>query len=476
MFFRRAILVILYKLSDIVILFGSLTLALFVVGYIDKPIDPIHIFSNWMTVRDFVNITAAAVIWHMIFQLLGLYETKRFGRKFEESLDILKATSVGTCILAGLAGFFYSWVLNTYFIFAFWASATFFTILARVVMRLILMVLRFRGRNIRFVVIVGINERSMKLADKITLHKEMGYHILGFVDHEGRAKQSEVKLLSDVEHFSDVIERHIVDEVIIALPMKSFYAEIMQVIELCKEQGLKVRFVADIMFDPSAVVKSTIEYMDGVPFFTLYMGPHDGFLLRIKRIIDLAVSALALVILSPVFLIVGVLIKLDSPGPAFFVHERVGYNKRRFSFYKFRTMTEDAEKQQAELEKLNEVDGPAFKIKDDPRITKIGKFLRRTSIDEIPQFVNVLRGDMSLVGPRPLPIRDYNLFDKNWQKRRFSVKPGLTCLWQIEGRNDLSFEKWIELDMKYIDHWSLLLDLKILVKTIPAVLKGTGAL
>jgi exopolysaccharide biosynthesis polyprenyl glycosylphosphotransferase len=476
MFFRRAILVILYKLSDIVILFGSLTLALFVAGNIDKPIDPVHIFSNWMTVRDFVNITAAAVIWHMIFQLLGLYETKRFGRRFEESLDILKATSVGTCILAGLAGFFYSWVLNTYFIFAFWASATFFTILARVLMRLMLMVLRFRGRNIRFVVIVGINERSMKFADKITSHKEMGYQIIGFVDQKNRAEQSEVKLLSDVEHFSDVMERHIVDEVIIALPMKSFYSEIMQVIELCKEQGLKVRFVADSLFDPSSVGKSTIEYMDGVPFFTLYMGPHDGFLLRIKRLLDLVVSAIALLILTPVFLIVGVLIKLDSPGPVFFVHERVGYNKRRFSFYKFRTMTEDAEKQQAELEKLNEVDGPAFKIKDDPRITKIGKFLRRTSIDEFPQFVNVLRGDMSLVGPRPLPIRDYNLFDKNWQKRRFSVKPGLTCLWQIEGRNDLSFEKWIELDMKYIDHWSLLLDLKILVKTIPAVLKGTGAL
>jgi len=173
---------------------------------------------------------------------------------------------------------------------------------------------------------------------------------------------------------------------------------------------------------------------------------------------------------------IGILIKIDLRGPIFFVQERVGYNKRRFEFYKFRTMTSDAEKRQAEMEHLNEVSGPVFKIKDDPRVTKIGKILRKTSMDELPQLFNVLKGDMSFVGPRPLPIRDYKRFEKNWQKRRLSVRPGLTCLWQIQGRNELSFEKWIELDMEYIDHWSLLLDLKILVKTIPAVVRGTGAM
>ncbi|MCX6224651.1 MAG: sugar transferase [Bacteroidia bacterium] len=179
---------------------------------------------------------------------------------------------------------------------------------------------------------------------------------------------------------------------------------------------------------------------------------------------------------GPFFAIVGILIILDSRGPIFFVQERVGYNKRRFKLYKFRTMTSDAEEKQKEIEYLNEASGPVFKIKDDPRVTKIGKILRKTSIDELPQFFNTLAGEMSLVGPRPLPIRDYELFEENWQKRRLSVKPGITCLWQISGRNALPFDKMIELDMEYIDNWSLLLDLKILVKTIPAVFRCTGAM
>jgi lipopolysaccharide/colanic/teichoic acid biosynthesis glycosyltransferase len=191
---------------------------------------------------------------------------------------------------------------------------------------------------------------------------------------------------------------------------------------------------------------------------------------------DIIISAGALILLVPFFVIVGILIKLDSPGPIFFVQERMGYNKRRFKFYKFRTMAKDAEKKQKEIEHLNELSGPVFKIKDDPRVTKIGKILRKTSIDELPQLFNTLKGDMSLVGPRPLPVRDYELFDENWQKRRLSVRPGITCLWQSSGRNDLPFDKWIELDMEYIDNWSLLLDLKILIKTIPAVIRGTGAM
>jgi lipopolysaccharide/colanic/teichoic acid biosynthesis glycosyltransferase len=166
---------------------------------------------------------------------------------------------------------------------------------------------------------------------------------------------------------------------------------------------------------------------------------------------------------------------LTSAGPVFFVQERVGINKRRFKVLKFRTMVVDAERRQQTLETLNEATGPVFKIRNDPRITPLGKFLRKTSIDELPQLCNVLNGDMSLVGPRPLPVRDYNGFSQDWHRRRFSVRPGITCLWQVNGRSRLPFEKWMELDMEYIDRWSLWLDLKILVKTVPAVLKGSGA-
>ncbi len=173
--------------------------------------------------------------------------------------------------------------------------------------------------------------------------------------------------------------------------------------------------------------------------------------------------------------VTAIAIKLSSPGPVFFVQKRIGYNKRVFRLYKFRTMVENAEKSQQVLEKLNEMDGPVFKIQDDPRITPIGRWLRRLSIDELPQLYNVIRGDMSLVGPRPLPIRDYNGFGKDWQRRRFSVRPGLTCLWQINGRNNTTFENWMKLDLEYIDNWSFLGDMKILLKTVPAVFNGEGA-
>jgi lipopolysaccharide/colanic/teichoic acid biosynthesis glycosyltransferase len=187
------------------------------------------------------------------------------------------------------------------------------------------------------------------------------------------------------------------------------------------------------------------------------------------------ISGIALLVFLPFLPIIATAIKLTSPGPVFFVQERIGINKRRFRVYKFRTMVPDAEKKQAELESLNEVSGPVFKIKKDPRITPIGRILRKLSIDEVPQLFNVLKGDMSLVGPRPLPIRDYNGFSEDWHRRRFSVRPGITCLWQINGRGSIPFEKWMELDMEYIDKWSLWLDLKILAKTFPSVLRGSGA-
>lgn len=186
-------------------------------------------------------------------------------------------------------------------------------------------------------------------------------------------------------------------------------------------------------------------------------------------------SGFLLVLLAPLLLATALLIKATSPGPVFFVQERLGLNKRLFRIYKFRTMGAGADRMQQELEHLNEADGAVFKIRNDPRITPAGQFLRRTSIDELPQLFNVLKGDMSLVGPRPLPVRDYNHFNEDWHRRRFSVKPGITCLWQVGGRSDLDFDRWMALDMLYIDHWSFWLDMKILLRTIPAVLQSRGA-
>lgn len=195
----------------------------------------------------------------------------------------------------------------------------------------------------------------------------------------------------------------------------------------------------------------------------------------LKRGLDLFASAILLLLFLPFLVVVAVLIKLTSPGPVLFVQSRVGYNERKFKMYKFRTMIEDAEQTIKYLEHLNECSGPVFKITADPRVTPIGHFLRKTSIDELPQLLNVFKGDMSLVGPRPLSDRDYEAFIPNWDHRRFSVRPGITCLWQVSGRSLVPFETWMELDMHYVHQWTLWLDLKILIRTVRAVLKGTGA-
>lgn len=197
-------------------------------------------------------------------------------------------------------------------------------------------------------------------------------------------------------------------------------------------------------------------------------------LIRLKRLFDIAGSATLLVLFLPLMLVVATLIKLTSRGPVLFKQPRLGYSRRNFIMYKFRTMAKDAEQRIREIEHLNEASGPVFKIWRDPRVTCIGRFLRRSSIDELPQLVNVLKGDMSLVGPRPLSYRDYEGWH-HWQPRRFKVRPGMTCLWQIKGRSLVPFEKWMQLDLQYVDEWSLWLDVRILARTIPAVLKGTGA-
>jgi len=243
-------------------------------------------------------------------------------------------------------------------------------------------------------------------------------------------------------------------------------------VSLCEEQGVTIRVLSGLV--DLILARAQLDEIDGRPVITIFSGPPDSLLLAVKRLIDVTVSGLALVLLAPVCLLLALAVKLDSRGPVFFVQDRVGLGGRRFRFYKFRTMVPDAEQRQAALENLNEATGPVFKIRKDPRITRVGRIMRQLSLDELPQFINVLRGDMSLVGPRPLPVRDVLRIDRRAHKRRFSVRPGITCLWQVFGREP-SFEEWIRTDMEYIDNWSLRLDLEILAKTIPAVLSGRGA-
>ena len=227
-------------------------------------------------------------------------------------------------------------------------------------------------------------------------------------------------------------------------------------------------------FFPHSIARIELHELDGFPLLSFSTTPTNEVLLFVRRILDIVLTGLLIVLTLPIMAAVAILIKLTSPGPVLFKQERCGLNGRLFVMYKFRSMVDNAEQLRFQLEELNEMDGPVFKSSRDPRVTIVGKIIRRFSIDEFPQLFNVLRGDMSLVGPRPPLPQEVSRYER-WQRRRLSMKPGITCLWQISGRNKVSFDDWMKLDLTYIDNWSLLLDLKILLKTVPVVLLGRGA-
>jgi exopolysaccharide biosynthesis polyprenyl glycosylphosphotransferase len=339
--------------------------------------------------------------------------------------------------------------------------------------------LRSRGKNTRYILIVGTNERAIEFVRQIGGHPELGYHVIGFVDDDWAGTQvfesTGYARCCTFAGLADFFRLNVIDEAAIYLPLRSYYEHAAELVSLCEQHGVVIRFDSQVF--KLRNVQPRGQDLDLVETSRVFAAAGSAELLpaMIKRTLDCLCSAALLVWLAPVLLVTAVLVKLTSRGPIVFSQIRVGLNKRQFKIYKFRTMVANAEQLQDQLLGMNEMSGPVFKIKRDPRVTPLGRILRKTSIDELPQLFNVLRGDMSLVGPRAMSLRDYRLFDQDWQRRRFSVKPGITCLWQVCGRSALPFDKWMELDMQYIDKWSLWLDLKILAQTVPAVLRGTGA-
>jgi exopolysaccharide biosynthesis polyprenyl glycosylphosphotransferase len=364
-------------------------------------------------------------------------------------------------------------------ILLFATSACLLTWIGRTLVRTALEWMHWHGRNLCHLLLVGSNQRTYDFACRIAAKPHLGYHLVGYIDDPptGQSYQKLQGLLTHLgtfENFDAVIDRAAVDEVVISLPIRSCYERIKRLIAACEVQGIRVHLLSD--FFELAVARPHPSEFDDIPILTLSSGTFGVWPFYLKRAFDLVIGVALLLLLSPLLLLIGLLIKASAPrSPVFFAQTRIGYNRRRFKMLKFRTMVPDAERLQSELEAFNEVQGPVFKIKNDPRITFIGRFLRRTSLDELPQLFNVIKGDMSLVGPRPLPLRDVERFEESWLKRRFSVKPGITCLWQVSGRSNTNFDQWIEQDLTYIDHWTFGMDLKILAMTIPAVLRGRGA-
>ena len=475
--FRRRVLTNVYKLFDLMLIVVSFGLAAVVASYGSGSVSFSRFLALQVKVENFVLFSILLLVGHISYSMCGLYRSHRLGARRDEMVDLLKASTLGMLGMFLIAFLFHIQMITPLFLVAFWVASTVLVVASRILLRRFLGRVRVHGRNLRHMLVVGTGRRAVQFARKIAAKPELGYRIIGFVDDDWPGlqefHQTGYPLVCNFENFASYLRDSVVDEVIMGLPVRSAYLHASRIAGVCEEQGILIRLLPRI-FDLK-MARSRAEEFDGDPLITLYTGTSEGWPMVVKRVLDFTVSLILLALLAPVFLVTAILIKLTSPGPVFFRQKRVGLSKRRFAIYKFRTMVTDAEKKQAEIEHLNEVSGPVFKIKNDPRITPVGRFLRKTSIDELPQLFNVLRGEMSLVGPRPLPVRDYEGFDQDWQRRRFIVRPGITCLWQINGRSSISFERWMELDLEYVDKWSLWLDLKILIRTVPAVLKGSGA-
>ena len=416
-----------------------------------------------------IFIVAYVVACSTIFSRCGFYVSHRMSRWSRQIREIFTAVTSVTGILFVLRWPFDFIFANNWFLLLFWVFNFSVLALARIGGLKLLYLIRSHGRNARSIVIVGKGADAAELGDRIEREPSLGYRLVRIIDAE-LFKAPEVSV---VDQLNVVIAHQPVDEVLLALPMNQYGALVETMVHHCEEQGIVVRVRTELF--NLQVARSYADELQGIPVMTIQSGPADGWQLAMKRFIDIVGSGTLLLALAPLFAVVALLIRFDSGGPVFFAQERVGFNKRRFNVLKFRTMVLEAEKQQEMLEHLNEVDGPVFKIKKDPRITRVGAFLRRFSVDELPQLINVFKGEMSLVGPRPLPVRDVLRIDAQWHKRRFSIKPGITCLWQVNGRSNIGFNDWVRMDLDYIDKWSLRLDLLILLKTLPAVFKGPGA-
>ncbi|MCS7284048.1 MAG: undecaprenyl-phosphate glucose phosphotransferase [Anaerolineae bacterium] len=334
--------------------------------------------------------------------------------------------------------------------------------------------LRKKGVGIRRVVIVGAGEVGRTVMRTIVARPDLGYRVIGFVDdnpEKGYTDIGRFKALGPLENLPRVLEEEKPDEVIITLPWM-YHRKIMALVRECERHQARARIVPDIF--QMSLTQVNVEDLGGVPLIGVREVSISRGALLVKRVMDVVLAALVLVLAAPLMALIAIAIRLDSPGPVIFRQTRVGLRGRLFEMYKFRSMHVGAEEQQDMLADLNEADGPIFKIRNDPRLTRVGRIIRRFSLDELPQLVNVLRGEMSLVGPRP-PIPSEVEKYQEWHKKRLEAPPGMTGLWQVSGRSRLPFDEMVLLDIYYIENWSLWLDFKILMRTIPKVLLGEGA-
>jgi len=413
-------------------------------------------------------------VWAVLLKLCGVYQSHRTDSLLREVGQILRAMALGGVAFFAFVAASKSSLISRPFIVVFVGLNGAALIAFRVGFRSLVHRVRARGLNYRTVLIVGTGPTARLQAQRIARNPQWGLRVLGFVSEHADSPGSDVPSLPILGAARDIrrlLSEYIIDEVVVAVSAETL-PRLENLFLECEEVGVRTRLSLD--FFPHRIARIELDDLDESPMLTFTTTPPEDGALLVKRAMDIVGSLLFLVSFSWLYALITTLIKLTSRGPVFYRQARVGLHGRHFTLYKFRSMVQDADQRRQELAHLNDLKGPHFKLRHDPRVTGVGRFLRKFSLDEIPQMWNVLKGDMSLVGPRPPLPYEVEKYDP-WARRRLSVRPGLTCLWQVGGRHDISYEKWMELDLAYIDNWSLGLDFKILLKTLPAVLGGRGA-
>jgi exopolysaccharide biosynthesis polyprenyl glycosylphosphotransferase len=464
----RVTSLVLLEFADLVTLGTAYCVALNMVDLSLQAAPSLPWLDRSISMRQLAGLGFCLLVWHVVLRLHGLYDSYRLTTARRMLRDIATAVLFATLPVAFVLGVFGGLSVHDIGVIVLFPAAAFLGLsLERLAVRVVVIVLRRLGRNQRYAVVVGDAQSVAQTSARLQQHGNLGYVVVGTVPIIGPSADG----AQTIAALEALFDRHPVDEVFVDLRFDRDHVLIREITSACQEQGSLVRIVANLGFERrSWAVANTVL---GQPVVTVGNTLDDPLYRFVKRVLDLLVSALVLIVLAPLFALIAIAIKLDSRGPVFFAQERVGQNRRRFHAYKFRTMVPDAEALQGKLEAMNEASGAIFKMRRDPRVTRLGAWLRRTSLDELPQFFNVLCGEMSLVGPRPLPVRDVSRIDVRWHKRRFAVKPGITCLWQVNSREP-DFDKLISADMDYIDRQSFALDLVILAKTVPAVLLRHG--
>jgi exopolysaccharide biosynthesis polyprenyl glycosylphosphotransferase len=416
----------------------------------------------------FVILGFALPLFNSVLSMLGGYRSMRLSGL----LQLLRISiSAALVVFVLLGALFY--ILKLDFSRSFVALYCLISALLIFTIRLsalgLLRFFRVRGKNFRNLLIVGTGEQAQDILKLVKKQPELGIRFIGFCSYEGGGGES---IIANPDGFEGALKKNAIDEVLFT-DVSEHFPLVKQLVSVAAEEGVGVSLVPD--FFSLEVIRSEVSYFGSYPLVNYRSSPCERPSYVLKRVLDIFLSFALLLLLLPLIVFIAIRIKVSSRGPILFCQKRVGLNGRLFTMYKFRSMYDGAERLKDKLERKNEMLGPAFKMADDPRVTKFGRFIRKYSLDEIPQLLNVIRGDMSLVGPRPPLPNEVNLYERK-QRRRLSMPPGLTCIWQVSGRNDIiDFEEWARMDLDYIDRWSLGLDLKLLAQTIPVVIRGAGA-